>query len=91
MPTLRRSFSVANNRGELYEERLRFMYYRHFKDITLKAQLKSEAWAVQNDLQQTEYFWDSTTVEPELDSDQLYYNDSLRLTSAEVVLHHDKI
>ena len=91
VPTLRRNYSVANNRGELYEERLRFMYYRHLKDITLKAQLKSEAWAVQNDLQQTEYFWDSTTVEPELDSRSLYYNDSLRLTSAEVVLHHDKI
>jgi hypothetical protein len=91
VPTLRRNFSVANNRGELYEERLRFMYYRHLKDITLKAQLKSEAWAVQNDLQQTEYFWDSTTVGPELDSRSLYYNDSLRLNSAEVVLHHDKI
>ena len=91
VPTLRRNFSVANNRGELYEERLRFMYYRHLADITLKAQLKSESWAVQNDLQQTEYFWDSTTVEPELDSRSLYYNDSLRLTSAEVVLHHDKI
>ena len=91
VPTLRRNYSVANNRGELYEERLRFMYYRHLADITLKAQLKSESWAVQNDLQQTEYFWDSATVEPELDSRPLYYNDSLRLTSAEVVLHHDKI
>lgn len=91
VPTLRRNFSVANNRGELYEERLCFMYYRHLKDITLKAQFKSEAWAVQNDLQQTEFFWDSTTVEPELDSRSLYYNDSLRLTSAEVVLHHENI
>ena len=91
VPTLRRNFSVANSRGELYEERLRFMYYRHLKDVTLKAQLKSVAWAVQNDLQQTEYFWDSTTVVPELDSRTLYYNDSLRLTSAEVVLHHDRI
>jgi len=91
VPTLRRNFSVTNNRGELYEERLRFMYYRHLKDITFKAQLKSAAWAVQNDLQQTEYFWDSTTIVPELDSRTLYYNDSLRLTSAEVVLHHDRI
>ena len=91
VPTLRRNFSVVNNRGELYEERLRFMYYRHLKDITLKAQLKSSAWAIQNDLQQTEYFWDSTTVEPELDSRTLYYNDSLRLTSAEVVLQYDKV
>ena len=90
VPTLRRNISVANNRGELYEERLRFMYYRHLKDITLKAQLKSEAWAVQNDLQQTEYFWDSTTVVPELESRTLFYNDSLRLTSAELVLHHDE-
>ena len=46
VPTLRRNFSVANSRGELYEERLRFMYYRHLKDVTLKAQLKSVAWAV---------------------------------------------
>ena len=91
VPTLRRNFSVANNRGELYEERLRFMYYRHLKDITIKAQLRSAAWAVQNDLQQTEYFWDSTTVQPELDSRTLYYNDSLRLTSAELVLQYDKV
>lgn len=91
VPTLRRNLSVDNNHGELYEERLRFMYYRHLMDITLKAQLRSVAWAVQNDLQQTEYYWDSTTVEPELDSRTLYYNDSLRLTSAEVVLHYDKI
>mgnify|MGYP001349631088 CR=1 FL=1 len=91
VPTLRRNFSVANNRGELYEESLHFMYYHHLKDITLKAQLKSAVWAIQNDLQQTEYFWDSTTVVPELDSRTLYYSDSLRLTSAEVVLHHDKI
>ena len=91
VPTLRRNFSVANNRGELYEERLRFMYYRHLADITLKAQLKSESWAVQNDLQQTEHFWDSTTVEPQIDNRTLYYNDSLRLTSAEVVFHYSKV
>ena len=91
VPTLRRNFSVANSRGELYEERLRFMYYRYVKDFILKAQFKSAAWAVQNDMQQTEYYWDSTTVVPELDSRTLYYNDSLRLTSAEVVLHYEKI
>ena len=90
VPTLRRNFSVANDRGELYEEQLRFMYYRHLKDVTLIAQLKSAAWAVQSDLQQTEYFWDSTDVIPQLDSRTLYYNDSLRLTSAEVTLHYDK-
>ena len=91
VPTLRRNFSVNYDRGELYEERLRFMYYRHLKDITIKAQLKSVAWAVQNDLQQTEYFWDSSSVVPELESRALYYNDSLRLTSAELVLHYDEI
>ena len=90
VPTLRRNFSVKNDRGDLYEERLRFMYYRHLKDITIKAQLKSAAWAVQNDLQQTEYFWDSTSAVPELESRTLYFNDSLRLTSAEVVLHYDE-
>jgi len=91
VPTLRRNFSVRNNQGELYEERIRFMYYRHFKEITLKTQLKSAAWAVRNDSQQSEFFWDSTGVVPELERRTLYYNDSLRLTSAEVVLQHDKI
>ena len=52
VPTLRRNYSVANDRGELYEEQLRFMYYRHLSDVTLKAQLKSAAWAVQSDLHQ---------------------------------------
>lgn len=91
VPGIRRNFSVDNNRGELFEERLRFMYYRHLSDLTLKAQVKSAAWSVGNDLQQTEYFWDSTQVVPELDSRALYYNDSLRLTSAEISLHHDRM
>lgn len=91
VPGIRRNFSVDNNRGELFEERLRFMYYRQLSDLTFKAQVKSAAWSVGNDLQQTEYFWDSTQVVPELDSRALYYNDSLRLTSAEISLNHDKI
>jgi hypothetical protein len=90
VPALRRNLSVNDSRGELYEERLRFMYYRHLDDFTVKTQLKSSSWSVQNDVQQSEYYWDSTGVLPELVNRTLQYNDSVRLTSAEIALHYER-
>lgn len=90
VPSLRRNFSVKDSRGELFEENLKLMVYRHFEDLTVKALVSHKSWSAQNSIQKTEYFWDSTATTPSLLNRNLYYGDSLSLSTAQLSAEYHK-
>ena len=80
-PGIRGNLSVVHPNGYLAEKEFNVVgtYWLHETGIALLGQYRNSIWASGNDFGQREYFWDSTGVDPELDSRYLFYEDSTGL------------
>ncbi len=92
VPTLRANYAIEDNSGVLFEEQFELKLYRSLdRRWKLASKVFSKQWSVKNDISVTEYFWDSTATNPILTNRNFAYNDSLKLTGAQVGIVYKKV
>ena len=92
VPTLRANYAIEDNSGELFEEQFELKFYRVLNHRwRLNSKAYSKQWSVKNDTRVTEYFWDSTATSPLLANRNLAYNDSLKLSGAQVGIVYERL
>ncbi|MDA8566643.1 hypothetical protein N9K89_03850 [Schleiferiaceae bacterium] len=92
VPTLRANYAIEDNSGALFEEQFELKFYRVLNHRwRLNSKAYSKQWSVKNDTRVTEYFWDSTATSPLLANRNLAYNDSLKLSGAQVGIVYERV
>ncbi|MDA8571537.1 hypothetical protein N9K91_06520 [Schleiferiaceae bacterium] len=92
VPTLRANYAIEDNSGALFEEQFELKFYRVLNHRwRLNSKAYSKQWSVKNDTRVTEYFWDSTGTSPLLANRNLAYNDSLKLSGAQVGIVYERL
>ena len=92
VPTLRANYAIEDNSGALFEEQFELKFYRVLNHRwRLNSKAYSKQWSVKNDTRVTEYFWDSTATSPLLANRNLAYNDSLKLSGAQVGIVYERL
>ena len=92
VPTLRANYAIEDNSGALFEEQFELKFYRVLNHRwRLNSKAYSKQWSVKNDTRVTEYFWDSTGTSPLLANRNLAYNDSLKLSGAQVGIVYERV
>ncbi len=92
VPTLRANYAIEDNSGALFEDQFELKFYRVLNHRwRLNSKAYSKQWSVKNDTRVTEYFWDSTATDPILANRNLAYNDSLKLTGAQVGIVYERL